>query len=257
MTVLSLVRRPIAVNFDHHPSAAQCDKCDSRHLGMCDALLDEDLVFLARVARKMTVSAGKSFVDEGDPARFFYNINSGTVRLFKSLADGRRQITGFMSVGQFLGLSVSGLYAFSAEAMEDVEICRFDRLEMKQIFADFPALERRLLDFTTHELVIAQDQMLLLGRKTAAERVASFLLSWAERQESCPANTKIPAMFVLPLPMTRMDMADCLGLTLETVSRALNQMKRDGLIDLSKPHEVVIIKPRHLRKIADGEVLAA
>jgi CRP/FNR family transcriptional regulator len=220
---------------------------------MCDALLDKDLVFLAEVAQKMSVSAGTLFVDEGDPARFFYNINAGTVRLFKSLADGRRQITGFMGVGQFLGLSVSGRYAFSAEAMENVEICRFDRVEMKQVFDDFPALERRLLDVTTHELVIAQDQMMLLGRKTAAERVASFLLAWAERQESCPAGQKIPEQFVLPLPMTRMDLADYLGLTLETVSRSLNQMKREGLIDLATPHAVVIIKPRHLRKMADGE----
>jgi CRP/FNR family transcriptional regulator len=253
MTILTMVRRPIAVNAGSHPSAAQCENCDSRHIGMCDALADDDLVFLARVAQKMNVAAGKMFVEEGDSARFFYNINAGTVCLFKALADGRRQITGFMGVGQFLGLSVHGDYAFSAEAMENVEICRFDRVEMKRVFADFPALERRLLDFTTHELVIAQDQMLLLGRKTAAERVASFLLSWAERQESCPAGTKPPALFVLPLPMTRMDLADCLGLTLETVSRALNQMKRDGLIDLSTPRQVVLIKPSRLRKIADGE----
>jgi CRP/FNR family transcriptional regulator len=158
-----------------------------------------------------------------------------------------------MGVGQFLGLSVSGRYAFSAEAIENVEICRFDRVEMRQVFDDFPALERRLLEVTTHELVIAQDQMMLLGRKTAAERVASFLLSWAERQESCPAGQKIPTEFVLPLPMTRMDLADCLGLTVETVSRSLNQMKRDGLIDLSTPHEVVLNKPRHLRRMAEGE----
>lgn len=253
MTVLSLIRRPIAVNPGSYPSPAQCENCDSRHVGMCDALHDDDLVFLARVARKMNVSAGKLFIEEGDAARFFYNINVGTVRLFKSLADGRRQITGFMGVGQFLGLSASGQYAFSAEAMENVEICRFDRIEMKQVFAEFPALERRLLDVTTHELVIAQDQMLLLGRKTAAERVASFLLSWAQRQESCPAGAKVPASFVLPLPMTRMDLADCLGLTLETVSRSLNQFKRDGLIDLTTPHQVVIAKPARLRKIADGE----
>jgi CRP/FNR family transcriptional regulator len=253
MTVLSIVRRPITVNLDSHPSPAQCENCDSRHIGVCDALLDKDLIFFAGVAQKMSVSAGTLFVEEGDPARFFYNINAGTVRIFKSLADGRRQITGFMGVGQFLGLSVSGRYAFSAEAIENVEICRFDRVEMRQVFDDFPALERRLLEVTTHELVIAQDQMMLLGRKTAAERVASFLLSWAERQESCPAGQKIPTEFVLPLPMTRMDLADCLGLTVETVSRSLNQMKRDGLIDLSTPHEVVLNKPRHLRRIAEGE----
>jgi CRP/FNR family transcriptional regulator len=253
MTVLTMIRRPIAVNIGSHPSPAQCEHCNSRHIGVCHALADKDLVFLAGVAQKMNVAANKMFVEEGDSARFFYNINAGSVCLFKSLADGRRQITGFMGVGQFLGLSVHGQYAFSAEAMEDVEICRFDRVEMKGVFADFPDLERRLLDFTTHELVIAQDQMLLLGRKTAAERVASFLLSWAARQESCPVGLRPPALFVLPLPMTRMDLADCLGLTLETVSRALNQMKRDGLIDLSTPRQVVLIKPSRLRKIADGE----
>jgi CRP/FNR family transcriptional regulator len=177
MTVLTMIHRPIAVNFGSHPSPAQCEHCNSRHIGVCHALADQDLVFLAGVAQKVDITAGKMFIEEGDSARFFYNINAGSVCLFKSLADGRRQITGFVGVGQFLGLSVHGDYAFSAEAMEDVEICRFDRVEMKSVFADFPALERRILDFTTHELVIAQDQMLLLGRKTAPERVASFLVS--------------------------------------------------------------------------------
>lgn len=252
MTEILQSRRAIVVNPGIHPSPQQCDSCNARHVGVCDALPDEDLVFLARVAQPVKIAAGTAFFNESDPARFFYNINSGTVRLSKSLSDGRRQISGFMSVGQFLGLSVCGTYAFSAEALDEVRLCRFNRTEMQAVFAAYPALERRLLEVATHELVIAHEQMLLLGRKTAAERVASFLVTWAERQAVCLEGAKLPPAFLLNLPMTRMDLADCLGLTFETVSRALNQMKRAGLIGLATPHQVILLKPARLREIASG-----
>lgn len=256
---LDLRERPLLINLAARLSPAKCADCGARHVGLCDALSDGDLQLLASVADRVSLPAGKVFVEEGAPARHFYNINYGTVRLFKGLPDGRRQITGFMGVGHFLGLKVSGPaaapghYVFSAEAIGEVHLCRFTRASLLAKLSQFPALERKLLDVATHELVIAQEQMLLLGRKTAVERVASFLLAWADRMSLCPAG--IPAQkLTVDLPMTRMDLADYLGVTMETVSRALSQLKKAGLIELPHIHEVVLLAPRKLAALAGAEI---
>jgi CRP/FNR family transcriptional regulator len=226
------------------PTPRQCGDCSARHVGLCDVLSDTDLSVLAHIAQRITIPAGKTFIEEGEPSTYLYDVNHGDVRVFKSLADGRRQITGFMGVGHFLGVSAGGKYAFTAEAMNEVHLCRFDRAAIKRVFDRFPALERRLLDVATHELASAQEQMLLLGRKTARERVASFLLAWSERADS--ATT-------VHLPMSRMDLADYLGLTIETVSRSLSQLKRDSLITFSDARFVTVLKPVRLRQIDGGE----
>jgi CRP/FNR family transcriptional regulator len=232
----------------HSPTPEQCRDCSARHIGMCDVLSDADLSVLAHVAQRVSLPAGKIFIEEGDPAKYFYDINQGDVRVYKSLADGRRQITGFMGVGHFLGLAVGGKYAFTAEAMNDVQLCRFERGAIKSVFDEFPALERRLLDVATHELVVAQEQMLLLGRKTALERVAGFLLSLAENYAH---DNSEPV--TMPLPMSRMDLADYLGLTIETVSRSLSQLKRDKLIFFVDAHAVTLLKKHRLQMIDTGE----
>lgn len=229
------------------PTPAQCERCNARHIGMCDVLSDVDLYVLARVAQRIVVPADKIFIEEGDVARYFYDINQGDARVFKSLADGRRQITGFMGVGHFLGLAVGGKYAFTAEAINDLHLCRFDRAAIKTVFDEFPALERRLVDVATHELVVAQEQMLLLGRKSARERIANFLINWAERHEH---NKSEPV--TVELPMSRVDLADYLGLTIETVSRSLSQLKRDGLIHFGDAHAVTLLKLSSLQAIDGG-----
>lgn len=253
MRDVPFARRPITINPVNSPTPGQCGDCDARHIGLCDALSDEDLGFLARVAQRVVIPAGKTFIDEGSVANHFYDINHGDVRVFKSLADGRRQITGFMGIGHFLGLAVSGQYAFSAEAITEVNLCRFDRGPLLEVFAEFPALERKLLDVATHEMVIAQEQMLLLGRKTAIERVSSFLISWLERSDSCPAGTSKTATVKLSLPMSRTDLADYLGLTTETVSRSFSQLKRNGLIAFTDIHEVTLLKPQRMAALTAGE----
>ncbi|OYV42558.1 MAG: hypothetical protein B7Z75_12390 [Acidocella sp. 20-57-95] len=220
---------------------------------MCDALSDEDLGALSRAAQHLTIAPGKVFIEEGDPATYFYNVTSGMVRVFKALPDGRRHITGFMSTGQFLGLAVSGQCAFSAEAMDEVKLCRFNRTALNQVFADFPALERRLLNIAAHELTIAHEQMLLLARKNAVERVASYLLNLTFKLESCPGG-KLPATAVtLKLPISRADLADYLGLTIETVSRSFAQLKRNGLIEFSNAHAVTLLNPQKLEVVANAK----
>ena len=236
---MQLTHRPVVVARFH--AADPCASCGARPYSVCNAIGDSDLGRLAAVAVQSTSEPGSTFIDEGDPAEWFFNITSGTARLFKSLPDGRRQITGFAGRGHFLGLAVSNNYAFSAEAIEPVLYCRFSRTKLRSMLDDFPALEKRLLEVASNELVAAQEQMLLLGRKTARERVASFLL--ARRLESAACISTSPHVH---LPMTRSDIADYLGLTIETVSRTLTSLKADKLIGIPQPSEIVIINVKGL-----------
>lgn len=224
-----------------------CMSCGARSVSVCSAIEERDLSRLAAVAVATGIAAGRCFIDEGDPAESFFNVTSGTVKLFKLMADGRRQITGFADAGHFLGLAADERYGFSAEAVDAVTLCRFSRPKLRQFMHDAPQLEARLLQAASSELVAAQDQMLLLGRKTARERVASFLLSRSENVAACVA----PADEV-PLPMTRSDIADYLGLTVETVSRTLSRLGREGLIEIHADHRLAIRSRGRLRSVASG-----
>lgn len=245
---------PVVINLASRLPSSPCDECGARNIGVCEALSDEELSFLSRAAQRMTLPAGKLLMEEGEPAQYFFNVNAGTVRLFKSLPDGRRQITGFAGPGYFIGLASPQINTVSAEAVEPVQLCRFSRTTMKEMLAEYPALERKLLDVAMHELALSHQQMLLLGRKTALERVASFLLLWVRRQEAC-ADTALPTVgFHLVLPLSRMDLADYLGLTIETVSRSLSQLKKQGIIEIPNIHEFILTRPQALVNIAEAVV---
>ena len=228
-----------------------CAHCDARPFSVCSAIEDRDLQRLASLAHPFAVEAGRSFIEEGDPAESFFNVTSGTAKLFKMLPDGRRQITGFAGMGHFLGLAVSSTYAFGAEAVEPMRICRFSRPKLRAMLEDFPALERRLLEAASNELVAAQEQMLLLGRKTARERLATFLLARADGQTLSPVGcAHVSRASIVRLPMTRTDIADYLGLTIETVSRSLTQFERDGVIALPSARKVKVLNTDALEDLA-------
>jgi CRP/FNR family transcriptional regulator len=213
---------------------------------VCNAVDDEHLARLAELAVVSDVQAGQTFIEEGDPADSFFNLTAGSAKLYKLMADGRRQITGFVAKGHFLGLAVSATYAFSAEAIEPVRLCRFSRSRMFRLLGDFPALERRLLERAATELVAAQEQMLLLGRKTARERVASFLHTQSLAAPCGRARNSIE------LPMSRGDIADYLGLTVETVSRTLSRLRGEGLIEIPSATMVLVRDPGRLAVLAAG-----
>ena len=238
---MSVTLRPV-------PAAAPdpCAACEARGDSVCNAIGDEHLARLAELAMVTHVAPGQTFIEEGEPADAFFNLTAGAVKLFKLMADGRRQITGFAFRGHFLGLAVSATYAFSAEAIEPVRLCRFSRARMFRLLDDFPALERRLLERAATELVAAQEQMLLLGRKSASERVASFV-----RAQSLVAPCGRPRL-AISLPMSRSDIADYLGLTIETVSRTLTRLRSEGLIDIPDATSVAILDPVRLARVATG-----
>lgn len=229
-------------------SETVCAGCGARAFSVCGSLEVADLMRLDALAQKAVFVPGEALVREGEKADALFNITSGSVRVYRLLPDGRRQITGFLFAGDFLGLVAGASHGVSAEAIEPTTACRFRRTEFDALVRDCPPLERVLFARMRHELAAVQDQLVLLGRKTARERIASFLL---ELPSHDPMRGTAPGH--VRLPMTRTEIADYLGLTIETVSRVLTKLKVTGVVRLLSLHELRIEQADHLRAIAGGE----
>jgi CRP/FNR family transcriptional regulator len=226
---------------------APCAACPVRGLTICNALEEIELDRLSAIATHKRYSAKEMIFHAGDPAEYLCNVISGAVKLCKLLPDGRQQVTGFLFAGDFVGIALNDQHAYSAEAIEDIELCRFPRQQLERLLGDMPHLERRLLGAAANELIAAQDQMLLLGRKTAQERVATFLLSLS-RRAAARGDEPDPVR----LPMSRADIADYLGLTTETVSRTISGLKRQGTIRLDGSDRVHLADLARLEDLAEG-----
>jgi CRP/FNR family transcriptional regulator len=210
-----------------HGAGEGCAGCRVRLVSVCAALEQDELRSLETLAQPACFPARKTLFVQGEPAGSVYNITSGVVRIYKLLPDGRRQIVGFALPGDFLGLALNDTYGFSADAIEPVVACRFSRSAYSSLVDEKPHLLRRLHEFATHELTHAHDQMLLLGRRTAEERLIAFLLALRDRWARLNGGH---ASATVPLPMSRQDIADYLGLTIETVSRTFSKLARDKVV---------------------------
>ncbi|MBY0321510.1 MAG: helix-turn-helix domain-containing protein [Reyranella sp.] len=173
---------------------------------------------------QMILGKGEELFAEGDDAEYFYEVVSGAIRSYKLLSDGRRQIDAFHLRGDIFGLEAGREHRFSAEAVGEVQVIAYRRSRLSAIIEEDAAFRDRIMSATLRNLQRAQDHMLLLGRKTAQEKLATFLLDMAQRLSNDAEH--------FDLPMQRSDIADHLGLTIETVSRTLTQFTRSGLIRL-------------------------
>ena len=224
---------------------ATCASCALRARSLCGGISDADTDCLAAATTRQHVTAGDVIFDEGEAADNVVTITSGTAKVFKVLPDGRRQITGFLFPGDFAGLALEGAYVYSAEAVTEVNLCRFPRRQLRGLLDRFPKMEHHLLRMTVNELTSAQDQMMLLGRKTASEKIASFLLMLCDRAGR-------EDTWEVAIPMTRMDIADYLGLTTETVSRTFTQLRKSGCIKLVDTSTVQFLDRDQTENIAAG-----
>jgi CRP/FNR family transcriptional regulator, nitrogen fixation regulation protein len=166
-------------------------------------------------------SRGAEIFGEAEPAEYVYQVVEGAVRSYKLLSDGRRQIGAFHLVGDMFGLENGSAHRFTAEAIVDTTVRLAKRVSLEHVAEEDATVARDLLDMTTSNLQHAENHMLLLGRKTSLERVAAFLLEM---------DGRLNAAGVMALPMSRRDIADYLGLTLETVSRALSCLHEKGIL---------------------------
>jgi len=225
-----------------------CSDCAVRLLAICGVLGGDELREFKASGATVKRAAGETIFFEGDPASHVYNLTSGVLRLSKLLPDGRRQIAGFLFPGDFLGITMEDEHAFTAEAITSATLCQFSRARFDGFVDTHPLLERRLYAIAAHELAAARQQLVLLGRKTAAERVASFLLMLDARQRlSCSDDGED-----ITLPMSRADIADYLGLRIETISRELSALKASRLIRLTTTQTVRLVDRELLEQLAEG-----
>ncbi|QYJ08526.1 Crp/Fnr family transcriptional regulator [Qipengyuania flava] len=214
-----------------------CDACSIRNRAICADLDNDEIGLLNGIGRRRRVSAGEQILWEGDEAILVANVIEGVLKLSTQTAEGKEQILGLVYPSDFLGRPFGQTTPYGVEALTDAHICVFERKDFDRFAREHPRLEHKLLERTLGELDRTRRWMLLLGRMNAEEKVASFLLEMGERLGTKTADGAI----VIALPLSRQQMADVLGLTIETVSRQLTRLKKDGAIELPSRREVVLI----------------
>ena len=225
-----------------------CVKCGSRSLGLCAPLDVAALDDMSGESERLTLDVRDTVFHQGDNARYVYTLTEGMARLTRVLPDGRQAVIGFRFAGDILGFTPATEHAFGAEMLTRGTVCRLDRKRLEQLFRRYPALERRFLDLCVKELAASQDHILALGRFNAEERVAAFLISLTEAQER-----RGRAGPIFSLPATRSDIGEFLGLTLETVSRAISSFRKRGWIRLHGHSGIELVDREALVSLGSGE----
>lgn len=193
-----------------------------------------------------SLRSGQALFRDGDEANFIYEVVSGVVRTSKLLSDGRRQVLSFGYHGDIIGFSHDDMHHCDCEALADVKLRVVNRNVFNSKMAVNPALCIQLLKRAAAEVNDMQEHFLMLGRKSAIEKIASFLVVLLERegeQNGCKT--------CFSLPMSRSDIADFLGLTIETVSRSLTKLRKKNIIELPDPHRVCVLNTKALRAYAE------
>lgn len=229
----------------------RCDTCAVRHRAVCGALTRPEIERLSAMAHIKTLPPGHTILRDNEEPGYFANIISGVVKLTKSLGDGRQQIVGLQFASDFLGRPFRDFSPYHAEAVTDVQLCTFEKTQFERLAKEFHDFEHRLFENTLDELDAAQEWMLLLGRKSAEEKVASFLLMVARRMQSIGCKSLTNAMTRFELPLARAEIADFLGLTIETVSRQFTRLKVEKMIVLEGSRTIIVIDMPRLQAISE------
>jgi CRP/FNR family transcriptional regulator len=216
-----------------------CGDCPIQHRAVCARCSTDELAQLEAIKYYRSFSAGQPIAFAVDAPDFVASVVTGIATLTQTMEDGRRQMVGILLPSDFLGRPGRRTASYDVTANTDVVMCCFRKKPFEDILASTPHVSQRLLEMTLDELDAAREWMLVLGRKTAREKIASLLVIFARRTAGLkPAN--LTGDITLELSLTREEMADYLGLTLETVSRQMSALKKDGLILLGVQRKVTI-----------------
>ncbi|WP_417249667.1 transcriptional regulator FnrL [Celeribacter sp.] len=221
--------------FDHK----DCGTCPIRHRAVCARCEADELEILEGIKYYRSYEAGQPIIWSGDRMDFVASVVTGVASLSQAMEDGRTQMVGLLLPSDFLGRPGRDAAPYDVVAVSNLTLCCFRRKPFEQLMDRTPHIGQRLLEMTLDELDAAREWMLILGRKTAREKIAS-LMAIIARRESSLALKKMEDGMVFELPLTREAMADYLGLTLETVSRQISALKREGIIQLEGKRRVVI-----------------
>ncbi|RKF22020.1 Crp/Fnr family transcriptional regulator [Altericroceibacterium spongiae] len=218
-----------------------CDTCVIRNQAICSALSTEELSALNGIGRRRELEPGESLMWEGDDSLLVANVIDGVLKLSTGTEDGREQIVGVVYPSDFIGRPFGATSSQNVTALTNARVCIFSRSDFDAFASQHPALEHKLLQRTLSELDRTRRWMLLLGRKNAEEKLATFLLEMADR-----LGTEANGTISFDLPFSRQQVGDVLGLTIETVSRQITRLKKEGVIDLPSRRAVTILDRQSL-----------
>lgn len=203
-----------------------CTNCSVRERAICQSLSESDLSAMGQMGRRHTVARGETLMWQGDEEMVVGNVIEGVLKLSASTADGRDQTLGILYPSDFIGRPFGRRSNHSVVALSEAKVCTFPRSAFDRFAEEHPDLEHKLLQRTLTELDRSREWLVLLGRKSAGERLAAFLLDMADRLGETDEHGKLR----FELPFGRQDIADLLGLTIETVSRQITKLREDGVI---------------------------
>lgn len=224
---------------DHHPLVHECGDCPIRHRAVCARCETDELARLEQIKYYRTFQAGQTVIWSGDRMDFVASVVTGIATLTQTMEDGRRQMVGLLLPSDFVGRPGRVTAAYDVTATTDLVMCCFRKKPFEEMMTATPHIAQRLLEMTLDELDAAREWMLLLGRKTAREKIASLLSIIARRDASLKLRSATGSL-VFDVPLTREEMADYLGLTLETVSRQISALRKDGVITLEGKRHVTV-----------------
>ena len=205
----------------------KCSECPIRHRAVCARCDDSEIEILDTMKSYRSFAAGETIQWRGEPLEYVSSVVKGVASLTKTLEDGRTQMVGLLLPSDFIGRPGRGQIDFDVVAATDVTLCSFKSIPFANMVETTPHLSQRIMEMALDELDAARDWMLLLGRKTAREKIATFIEMLVRRQHVSGLDGAQPG---LTLPLTREAIANYLGLTLETVSRQMSAFKKEGIV---------------------------
>lgn len=232
-------------------ATSRCGDCPIRHRAVCARCDETELLHLENMKSYKTFAAGDIIHWRGEPLKFVASVVEGVASLSKTMKDGRTQMVGLLLPSDFIGRPGRSEIAFDVTANTDVTLCRFERKAFEDLLETTPHIAHRQMELALDELDAARDWMLLLGRKTAREKTATFIEMLAKRNLA-PDQSRDAQ---LDVPMTRDQVANFLGLTLETVSRQMNALKAENVIALAGSRKIKVLDAAALR-LATGDAIS-
>ena len=215
---------------DNKDYKTRCSLCKIRSYSFCRCLNDDQLEIFSKVSFEKKFTDKENIFLQNDPSTHLYNITEGNVKIYQLLDDGRIQIIGFLYPGDFFGTYKNNKYNYSAEAIGNLRVCVFDQRILDKYMDQNPILAKELLNQTSYELTLAQDRMTVMGRLNAIEKIAIFFINISNQRKRIGWQSN-----PISLSMARQDIADYLGLTIETVSREISKLKTSNIIKLIYP----------------------
>lgn len=234
-----------------------CERCAVRDTGLCSEISEAAVKELTPISHHRRIPVGQVIQSEHHGLGWLAIIVSGVVKLVKAQKDGRLQIVGLQYAGDFIGHPLSSKSSLIAEATTQLELCCFSRTAFEKLMRSHPSLEQALYRRALNDLDTAREWMFLLGRKNAREKLASLLVSIAMHINRPSRNEPDALSLHFNLPLSRNEIADALGLTIETVSRELRNLKIAGAISTSGRRGITVLDPDLLQRLAEGDADAA